>query len=169
MDSYQSLLDKISTLQKKASVMRETKKKRAVAEIRKLIEMYDVQPAELFSNAKPRVGRPVSLPASVSAKGKQVRQSKPPKYRDPATGKTWNGHGKTPLWLVGIVDRTAYLIEAQAEAASNAAKPQKTAQKAKPAVGRKPGAAKGTAKPKRAAKRETAPKAVEPAVPDADS
>lgn len=24
-----------------------------------------------------------------------------PKYRDPATGKTWTGRGKTPRWLVG--------------------------------------------------------------------
>lgn len=24
-----------------------------------------------------------------------------PKYRDPETGKTWCGRGKTPLWLVG--------------------------------------------------------------------
>jgi DNA-binding protein H-NS len=169
MDSYQSLLDKISMLQKKASVLRETKKKRVVAEIRRQIELYDVQPAELFSNVKPRAGRPASASVPVSARGRQVRQikpSKPPKYRDPATGKTWNGHGKTPLWLVGISDRSAYLIDAQADAASAinvAAKPQEKVQKAKPAAGRKPKAAKGTVR--RGAKRETAPKAEEPAIP----
>jgi DNA-binding protein H-NS len=169
MDSYQSLLDKISTLQKKASALRETAKKRVIAEIRKLIEQYDVQPAELFSDTKPRVGRPpsVSAPAASSVpstRGRPARQSKlskpakpskPPKYRDPATGKTWNGHGKTPLWLAGVSDRTAFLIEAQAEAASDMAKP-KGAGKAKGAVGRKPKAPKGTAKQKRAGKREMA-------------
>jgi DNA-binding protein H-NS len=165
MASYQSLMDKISVLQKQASTLRETEKKRVVAEIRKLIDQYDVQPVELFSNVKPRVGRPASASASIPApaKGRQVRQikkpSKPPKFRDPATGKTWNGHGKTPLWLVGVSDRSAYLIDAQAGAASagNAVKPQK----AKPAAGRKPKAAKGTIR--RGVKRETAPKADESA------
>jgi DNA-binding protein H-NS len=169
MDSYQSLLGKISVLQKKASALRETEKKRVISEIRRLIDMYDVQPAEVFSDVKPRAGRPVSRSASlstspsVSAKGKQVRQSKPPKYRDPATGKTWNGHGKTPLWLGGVSDRTAYLIDAQAEAVSDAVKPKKNAQKAKSAPGRKPGAAKGTAK--RAGRPKAAPQAEESADP----
>ena len=169
MDSYQATMDRISALQRQALALRDAEKKRVIPEIRKLIEMYDFQPAELFSNTKPRVGRPVSTSPSVSArsasvsasaKGKLVRQSKPAKYRDPATGKTWNGHGKTPLWLVGVVDRTAYLIDAPAE--SNIAKPQKAAQRARPGAGRKAGAAKGTEKQKRAAKRETAPKAAEP-------
>ncbi|MDR1934046.1 MAG: H-NS histone family protein [Candidatus Accumulibacter sp.] len=124
MDSYQSLLDKISTLQKKASSLRENEKRRAIAEMRKLIELYDVQSAELFSDGKPSVV--ASKPLPVSATGKRIL---PPKYRDPATGKTWNGHGKTPLWLVGIGDRSKFLIAAQAEAASDAPKPRKRAQK----------------------------------------
>lgn len=167
MDSYQATMDRISVLQRQALALRDAEKKRVIPEIRKLIETYDVQPAELFSNTKPRAGKPVSvsLPASISAKGKQLRQSKPAKYRDPATGKTWNGHGKTPLWLVGVSDRTAYLIDAPADAASTTAKPQK----ARAAAGRKAGTAKGAAKPKRAARRETAPKAAESAISDAAS
>jgi DNA-binding protein H-NS len=180
MDSYQSLLDRISVLQKKASALRETEKKRVVSEIRKLIDQYDVQPAELFSDAKPRPGRPPSAAASVSAapstggrgRGKPGRPansakpaksakpsklSKPPKYQDPVTGKTWNGHGKTPFWLVNVSDRTAFLIDAQAESTSDMdmAKPKET-QKIKGVVGRKPKAPKGTAKQKRAGKRNMA-------------
>jgi DNA-binding protein H-NS len=157
-------MGKISVLQKKASTLREAEKKRVIAEIRRLIDQYDVQPSEVFSDAKPRVGRPASRSTSsisVSAKGKQVRQSKPPKYRDPATGKTWNGHGKTPLWLVGVGDRTAYLIDAQAEIASDVAMPKKRGPKAKSA-GRKPG-------PKGTAKRPGRPKAAPKAAESADS
>jgi DNA-binding protein H-NS len=177
MDSYQSILDKISVLEKKASSLRETEKKRKVAEIRKLIEKYDIQSAELFSDAKPRLGRPpasaaapaAAAAASASAKVKQLHQPKPPKFRDPLTGKTWNGHGKTPLWLKDVSDRTAYLINAQAESASNTAKPKGT-QKPKPAVGKKPKAAKVTVgKQKRAGKRETAPRTEESDVPSAGS
>lgn len=28
-----------------------------------------------------------------------------PKYKDPATGKTWAGRGKIPKWLVGDKDQ----------------------------------------------------------------
>lgn len=101
MDSYRSILDKISVLQRKASSLRENEKKRAVAEIRKLIDLYDIQPADLFHGGK-----------SSTATGKRPL---PPKYRDPATGKTWNGHGKSPFWLKG--DRDKYLIAGQINAA----------------------------------------------------
>ena len=101
MDSYQSILDKISVLQKKASALRETEKKRAIAEMRKLIGLYDVQPAELFSDApSPVVGKPVPAPK------KRIR---PPKYRDPATGQTWTGRGKPPRWIQGQ-DRAKFAI-----------------------------------------------------------
>ena len=32
-----------------------------------------------------------------------------PKYRDPATGKTWTGRGRAPTWLDGK-DRAQFLI-----------------------------------------------------------
>jgi DNA-binding protein H-NS len=32
------------------------------------------------------------------------------KYRDPASGKTWTGRGKPPLWIVGAKNRDAFLI-----------------------------------------------------------
>jgi hypothetical protein len=86
------------------------------------------------------------------AKSKQKKPAKPPKYRDPATGKTWNGHGKTPLWLASVDDRAAYLIDTQADT---------TWAQAKPA--RKPRAANGTAK------HSAAPQTEEPKAPAADS
>ena len=33
------------------------------------------------------------------------------KYRDAATGKTWTGRGKPPLWIVGAANRDDYLIK----------------------------------------------------------
>ena len=29
----------------------------------------------------------------------KVRKALPPKYKDPATGKTWTGKGKPPAWI----------------------------------------------------------------------
>ncbi len=35
---------------------------------------------------------------------KAKKQPSPPKYRDPASGKTWTGHGKRPGWFVQAVE-----------------------------------------------------------------
>jgi DNA-binding protein H-NS len=131
MDSYQSILAKISVLEKKASALRDTEKKRVITEIRKLIEKHDIQAAELFSDVKPLVGR---FLAGKSVAGKSVvsksvhapkKRFRPPKYQDPATGKTWNGLGKKPGWLVG--DRDAFLIATQVEAADDTPRAKKNA------------------------------------------
>jgi DNA-binding protein H-NS len=118
MDSYQSILAKISVLQQKASALREAEKRDVIAELRKLVGHYDIQVSELFSDAKsPAVGRP--------ARGKgKVKSVLPPKYQDPVTGKTWSGHGKRPLWLVG--DKENYLIAASSETKADG-KPKKNA------------------------------------------
>jgi DNA-binding protein H-NS len=128
MESYQSILAKISIFQKKAEALRENEKKLVLVEMRKLVEMYDIQSAELFSAVKPKPPAP--------ARRKRTVVQKLPKYRDPATGKTWNGHGKRPFWLVG--DKEAYLMTEE-EALLIAAKPK--------------------AKRKKAARRKTMPRA----------
>jgi DNA-binding protein H-NS len=131
MVSYQSILAKISVLEKKASALRDTEKRRVITEVRKLIEQHDIQPAELFSDAKPLIGRIV---AGKSVAGKSViskavsatkKRFRPPKYQDPATGKTWNGLGKRPGWLVG--DKDAFLIATQTEAVGDTPKSKKSA------------------------------------------
>jgi DNA-binding protein H-NS len=161
MNSHQSILAKISILQKKMEALRENEKKLVVAEIRKLIEIYGVRPSELFPDVKPG---PVAA-ARKRASSKRIVSPKPPKYRDPATGKTWNGHGKRPFWLVG--DRDAYLMTAQE--ISSAVKPKTRARK-KPATG-KQGTARATKKAvvkksgaaqKRAVKSRTTQKAATP-------
>jgi DNA-binding protein H-NS len=54
------------------------------------------------------------------ASKRRSRQARPkasnigvPKYRDAATGKTWTGRGKPPLWIVGAKNRDDYLIKAE--------------------------------------------------------
>ncbi|MBR5950393.1 MAG: H-NS histone family protein [Actinomycetaceae bacterium] len=40
------------------------------------------------------------------------------KYRDPVTGQTWSGRGRTPLWLVGK-DKGQFLISTDGEITEN--------------------------------------------------
>jgi DNA-binding protein H-NS len=39
-----------------------------------------------------------------------VKGTRPPKYRDPESGKTWSGMGHTPQWMVNAKNRDAFLI-----------------------------------------------------------
>jgi DNA-binding protein H-NS len=47
------------------------------------------------------------------AKAKAASTVGVPKYRDAATGKTWTGRGKPPLWIVGAANRADFLIKPQ--------------------------------------------------------
>ncbi len=165
MDSYQSMLEKISVLQKKASALRENEKKRAVGEIRKLIELYDIQPEELFShNDRSSVKTSPAVRKSTRVKKNVARA---PKYRDPATGKTWIGLGKRPRWLIG--DKENYLISAQEGTSESVAKPKKAGSvKAAPTAPRKARAvtkAKVKNASKRTMKRSATQKTAVPELP----
>jgi hypothetical protein len=86
-----------------------------------LIGHYDILASELFSDVKPpAIAKPA--PASGKAGSKGIL---PPKYQDPATGKTWSGHGKRPFWLIG--DKDKYLIGASSSEKADVAKPKKNA------------------------------------------
>jgi DNA-binding protein H-NS len=124
-----SILAKISVLQQKTSAM-EAAKRDVIAELRKLIGHYDIQASELFSDVEPPAVSKPAVTKSAPAVTKPVPAGRkavlPPKYQDPVTGRTWSGHGKRPLWLIG--DKEKYLIAASSsEAKADAAKPKKNA------------------------------------------
>ena len=87
MSKYQELLSKIDTLKAQAEEERKKEIADVVANIKQKMAQYDLSPSDLgFSGAK----------AGKSSKGKG---SVAPKYRDPATGKTWTGRGRAPKWI----------------------------------------------------------------------
>lgn len=61
----------------------------AVAQARALVVQFGLEERDLFRPTRKAVVAP--------------------KYRDPATGKTWSGRGRAPLWLVGS-DRSAFAV-----------------------------------------------------------
>lgn len=54
-------------------------------------------------------------PATKAARGSRgkakVGKVGVPKYKDPASDRTWTGRGKPPAWIVGVADRDALLIK----------------------------------------------------------
>ncbi|WP_343739601.1 H-NS histone family protein [Delftia tsuruhatensis] len=93
MSEYKTLLQQKAELDARIAEVMKTEKAGAVAEVRALIQQYQLTEQDVFPSrgAKPK--------GSVGE----------PKYRDPATGATWTGRGKPPNWILGK-DREQFLI-----------------------------------------------------------
>ncbi|MCC8403057.1 H-NS histone family protein [Paraburkholderia sp. MMS20-SJTN17] len=98
MASYKQLTAQLEKLHKEVAAAREKEVAQAIAEIKQKIAEYDLTAEELgLASALPKPRRK-SASASVA------------KYRNPKTGETWSGRGRSPGWLVGK-NRERFLIE----------------------------------------------------------
>ena len=92
MATYQELKAQAEALIKQAEEVRKVENRELIARIREMIRENGITAEQLgFAPA-----------------GKGSRTKAPAKYRDPMTGKTWSGRGRTPLWLDG--PREAYAL-----------------------------------------------------------
>jgi DNA-binding protein H-NS len=95
---YEELQAKIADLQAQAAKVKEEEKEQSIAMARTMISAYGITAKDL------------GLDKMVKAKsGPKVGNKVSPKYRDPASGATWSGRGKTPRWINGS-DRSQYSI-----------------------------------------------------------
>ena len=86
MADISELLAKKQEIENQINELRKSERMAAVARIKALVADFDLSPEEIFGK-------------KIRAGGAKVA----PKYRDPATGKTWTGRGRTPRWLDGRV------------------------------------------------------------------
>ena len=169
MTTYRQLKQQIAQLEKKAAIAMKEEARKVIETIKQQIAEFGLTAADLGLAIARRTG-------ARTAKGRKLVLT--PKYREPGTGKTWNGHGKRPGWIVtaqkkGKLEELAIAKPALAKAspqARTAVKPavkktqKKPAQVAKPAAKqapKKPAAPlpkKRTAAPKVAAKKSAAKK-----------
>jgi DNA-binding protein H-NS len=95
---YEELQAKIADLQAQAARVKEEEKEQAIAMARTMISAYGITAKDL------------GLDKMVKAKsGPKVGNKIAAKYRDPQSGATWSGRGKTPRWINGA-DRSQYAI-----------------------------------------------------------
>lgn len=84
MSSYKDLLSQIEQLKIEAEETRKRELSSAIAEIRQRMAELGISIEDLAGTAKrTRRGSPAAT-----------------KYRDPASGQTWSGRGRTPRWIV---------------------------------------------------------------------
>lgn len=83
MTTLQELLAQKEILEQQISQIKKLQREDALREARELVETYELTTDELFGKRK-AAGQPAA-----------------PKYRNPESGETWSGRGRTPRWLDG--------------------------------------------------------------------
>ena len=158
--SYKELQANIAKMQEQAKAARARELKTAIAQVKDIIKTYDLTASDVGLTAA------VKLPAK-----KKPNIPKAAKYRNPATGATWTGHGKPPNWIKQSQQpRESFLISATNSApapttpetsAAPATPPQAQASAKKVAAPKKTAVKKGATAGKKAApaKKATAKKA----------
>ena len=84
MTTLSELVAQREEIEQRIAAIKKEERNSALAQARSIIESFELTADELFGSK------------SGAAKKKLA-----PKYRDPATGKTWSGKGPTPKWLEG--------------------------------------------------------------------
>lgn len=153
MTTYADVKKQIAQLEKKAADLRKVEVAKVVANIREQMARYELTVDDIAPGKANQKGKKAQAP--------KAKVSKPAKYMDPKTGKTWTGHGKPPGWIAAASKagrRDDFLIEKVSQA-----KATKQPEKSKPA---KPVATKKapTAVKKVAAKKPKVPAMKAPAV-----
>jgi DNA-binding protein H-NS len=107
MSRYLELKAQHEALTTELETVRLEERHDAIAQCRQLMEIFDLSAQDLglvkVQQLPPRKTAPPTFAVKVP------KGTYPPKYRDPASGKTWSGNGHTPRWMEG--DRDDYLIK----------------------------------------------------------
>ncbi|CAB3809589.1 H-NS family nucleoid-associated regulatory protein [Paraburkholderia fynbosensis] len=86
--TYREVKEHIRELEREAEILRREELREVIADMRRAIRKYGITPDQLFGPDLSDLVR----------------------YRDPETGKTWNGFGRPPNWIRGK-DRAAFRVD----------------------------------------------------------
>lgn len=86
MATYSELLKQIESLTRQAEDLRRSEIDKVIGEIKEKMEKYGLTVADLGFGKS--AGKAKKSAGKVAAK-----------YRDPESGETWSGRGRTPKWL----------------------------------------------------------------------
>jgi DNA-binding protein H-NS len=106
---YRELLARRAKLDAEIEDLRRLAAKDAIETCRALIDEFSLTTVDL-GFVKPQQVPPNKVKKSEKTfTAQKPKKVYPPKYVDPASGKTWSGLGHTPRWIVG--NRDDYLIK----------------------------------------------------------
>lgn len=97
MTSLQELLKQKEELDAQIEALRKAEVSNVISQIRALMAEYQLSVMDIAGDSGAR--------APKARKSSSVA----PKYRDPVSGATWSGRGRSPTWLQGR-DKSEFLI-----------------------------------------------------------
>lgn len=97
MATYKELLAQQKALEDAIKAAHAHESSTAIEAAKEIVAAFGLTQDDVFGGARGK--------KTGSVKGSQVAA----KYKDPATGKTWTGRGKAPLWIAGK-DRAPFAI-----------------------------------------------------------
>ncbi len=90
----------IAQLEKEAEQVRMKEVAGVIQRMKTAIDFYGLSADDIFGPAQ----KATVEGGNKTAVKKPKKRPSPPKYRDPATGKTWTGHGMRPGWFVQAIE-----------------------------------------------------------------
>ncbi|MCW5640963.1 MAG: H-NS histone family protein [Rhodoferax sp.] len=91
----------IENLEKEAEKVKAKEIEGVIGRIREAIDFYNLTVEDVFGKNAPPSVRPKSV-ARRNVK-KTDKTKSPPRFKDPASDRTWTGHGKRPGWFVQAI------------------------------------------------------------------
>ena len=95
---YEELRAKAAEILAQAEQVKAEERQKTIDTVRVMISTYGITAKDLGLDKSPK-----------AKSGPKPGQKVVPKYRDPQSGATWSGRGKTPKWINGA-DRSQYVI-----------------------------------------------------------
>jgi len=95
---YEELKAKAAEILAQAEQVKAEERQKTIDTVRVMISTYGITARDLGLDKTPKVKTGPKPGNKIAAK-----------YRDPASGATWSGRGKTPKWINGA-DRSQYAI-----------------------------------------------------------
>lgn len=96
---YEELRAKAAEILAQAEQVKSEERQKTIDTVRVMIQTYGITAKDLGLDKAPK-----------AKTGPKVGNKVSPKYRDPDSGATWSGRGKTPKWINGAADRSQYAI-----------------------------------------------------------
>ncbi|CAN7735904.1 H-NS family nucleoid-associated regulatory protein [Caballeronia sp. LjRoot29] len=123
MPTLEVIQEKLKKLQAQADVLIAKKAQSALDQIRRLMVEHGLTTEDIEEKAKVRreAKGDSGLGIAIKRKASNALGSKvAPKFQDPKSGATWTGRGSAPAWIAKAKDRTRFLIQGDAVAATAA-------------------------------------------------
>ncbi|MFM0259807.1 H-NS family nucleoid-associated regulatory protein [Paraburkholderia sediminicola] len=105
MATLESLQAKIQKLQAQAEALAAKKSSAVIEKIKNLMAEHGLTTADIDAHTGGRKRGP-----KPGAKAAAKAPSAVANYRDPKTGATWSGRGRTPRWIANAKDRSKFLV-----------------------------------------------------------